>query len=369
MEASPHPRQTERLAALRSLSILDTAKEADFDDIVELASQICETPISVVNLIDADRQWFKAEIGLGVRETPIETSICAHAILEDEFVEIPDMQNDPRMRDNPLCMGDDGLRFYAGALLTAPNGLPLGTLCVLDRKPRQLTALQRKALKVLGRQVTALLNLRAAMQRQKLLLKEIDHRVKNSLHAVSSIIRREARSAPDEATASFLEQVEHRVGRIGVLHEHLYQLDEDDTVDLASYLDDLRGMMLHAVPDGVQLRLECERVTADGKSAAGLGVIFTEFVINSLKYAFPDNREGVIDIDLRRVDSEYVKLTCVDDGVGVDASSDSGHAKNSFGLRLMRASALQLGGKAELFTPDAGGYGLSVSVPLPEPKS
>ena len=97
----PILRQDERLASLRSYGILDTEREADFDDIVGLASQLCGTPISVVNLIDQDRQWFKAEVGLGVRETPIESSICAHAILEADFVEIPDTLSRPAHGGKP----------------------------------------------------------------------------------------------------------------------------------------------------------------------------------------------------------------------------------------------------------------------------
>ncbi|MFM9978649.1 MAG: GAF domain-containing protein, partial [Sphingomonadaceae bacterium] len=184
MEAAKHAQENERLAALRRYDILDTPREADFDAIVNLASRICEAPISVINLIDAERQWFKAEVGLGVRETPLETSICAHAILEQDYVEIPDTLHDARMRDNALCLGDPGLRFYAGALLRSPEGLPIGTLCVLDHKPRQLDELQRLTLVTLAAQVVTQLNLRAALARKAVLRKEIDHRVKNSLQSV-----------------------------------------------------------------------------------------------------------------------------------------------------------------------------------------
>ena len=175
MKAVEHPRQEERLARLRQYEILDTPREADFDEIVELASQICEAPISVVNLIDAERQWFKAEVGLGVRETPLETSLCSHAILESEFMEISDTLADDRTSDNPLCLDDQGLRFYAGFLLTSDDGLPLGTLCVLDTKPRRLSDSQRKALRILARQVMHQLDLRLALRRQELMRKEIDH--------------------------------------------------------------------------------------------------------------------------------------------------------------------------------------------------
>ena len=170
MRAEPHPSQAERLETLRKYKILDTEREELFDDIVHLASRICETPISVVNLIDADRQWFKAETGLGVRETPLETSICSHIILSDAFVEIPDTLLDKRMADNPLCTGDPHLRFYAGAQLIAPNGLPIGTLCVLDNKPRQLNDLQRDALRVLSHQIMRELELRRSLELQDTLL-------------------------------------------------------------------------------------------------------------------------------------------------------------------------------------------------------
>ena len=153
MQASKHQNEAARLAALRSYDILDTPRESDFDDIVDLAADICGTAISVINLIDADRQWFKAETGLGVRETPLETSICAHVILQDEFVEIFDTRADPRMCDNPLCLDEPGLRFYAGALLRTRDGQPIGTLCVLDHQPRTLTDLQRQAIRVLAAQV------------------------------------------------------------------------------------------------------------------------------------------------------------------------------------------------------------------------
>ena len=133
MKAAPHPQQALRLETLRKYEILDTPRETDFDEIVELASKICNVPISVVNLIDEDRQWFKAEVGIGARETPLVTSICSHVVLSSDFVEINDTHKDPRTADNELCMPADGLRFYAGALLKAKNGMPIGTLCVLDK--------------------------------------------------------------------------------------------------------------------------------------------------------------------------------------------------------------------------------------------
>ena len=165
-DATPAWDESERLAALRAYGILDTEPEKAFDDIVRLIARICEAPIAVVNLIDAERQWFKAEVGLGVRETPLATSFCAHALLQEAGMVIPDATKDARFDCNPLVTGEAHLRFYAGRLLTTSDGLPLGTLCVLDTRPRPegLTDLQAMALETLAGQVMAQLELRRTLR-------------------------------------------------------------------------------------------------------------------------------------------------------------------------------------------------------------
>jgi len=158
-----HPNEVERLQALRSYGILDTAVEAAFDDITRIACHVCLTPISLISLVDADRQWFKSEIGLGIRQTPLQHSICAHALFEHSFLEVPDASKDPRFECNPLVTGKPFIRFYAGALLRTPDGLPLGTVCVLDSKPRTLSTEQRDILTALARQVMSQMELRRAL--------------------------------------------------------------------------------------------------------------------------------------------------------------------------------------------------------------
>ena len=153
-----------RLAALDSYNVLDTPREQDFDDLALLASTICDTPIAVINLIGEDRQFFKAEVGLGVRETPLDTSFCARAILENDFLIVPDATKDPRFENNPLVTGTPHIRFYAGVLLKSDDGLPIGTVCVLGHEPKQLTNAQKTALEALGRQVMSHLELRRTLQ-------------------------------------------------------------------------------------------------------------------------------------------------------------------------------------------------------------
>lgn len=151
-----------RLAALARYNVLDTPREQTFDDIASLAATICGTPIAVVNFIGDGRQFFKAEVGLGVRETPFDSSFCAKALLEDDFLLVSDTSGDARFSGNPLVVGEPHLRFYAGALLKTEEGLAIGTVCVLDYAPRVLDAAQQNALRVLARQAMAALEARRA---------------------------------------------------------------------------------------------------------------------------------------------------------------------------------------------------------------
>lgn len=154
--------EAQRLAALRRYQILDTPREEEFDDFSRLAALICNTPISAITLVDEDRQWFKAEVGLGIRETPLDRSICKEAMLQRGLVVVSDTRLDPRFANNPLVKGEPFLQFYAGAALETDDGRPLGMLCVLDHQPRELTDEQGRALTALARQVMNTLELRLA---------------------------------------------------------------------------------------------------------------------------------------------------------------------------------------------------------------
>lgn len=153
--------EDQRLEALRAYGLLDTAPEQDFDELAALASKICDCPIALVSLMDRTRQWFKASVGVEVRETDRDLAFCAHAILTpDRVTVVPDARSDARFSDNPHVVGDPWIRFYVGVPLKSAGGAALGTLCVIDRRPRELTADQMSALAVLARQVTRLMELR-----------------------------------------------------------------------------------------------------------------------------------------------------------------------------------------------------------------
>jgi GAF domain-containing protein len=160
MKAPIPPNEEARLAALRRYRLLDTAAERAFDDITLLASTVCGTPMALISLVDAERQWFKSRRGLDVDQTPREQAFCAHAILDTATLVVEDARLDRRFADNPLVTGQPELRFYAGAPLIDREGYALGTLCVLDRQPRQIDAHQRNCLEALSRQVIEQLELR-----------------------------------------------------------------------------------------------------------------------------------------------------------------------------------------------------------------
>ena len=152
--------ESERLEALHSYRILDTDPEQVFNDLAQLSAFICGTPMALVSLIDDERQWFKAKVGMEPRELPRESAFCQHAMLSSDVYEVPDAMSDARFATNPLVTGVPNIRFYAGAPLLSPEGQPLGTLCALDTVPRQLSTDQREALRMLARQVMSHLELR-----------------------------------------------------------------------------------------------------------------------------------------------------------------------------------------------------------------
>ena len=165
---APHPpNEAERVAALRGYEILDTQPEAAFDDLTFLASFICQTPVALISLVDSDRQWFKSKVGVTATETPRDIAFCSWAILERDIFVVPDTSRDDRFIDNPLVLSDPKIRFYAGAPLTTTSGHAIGTLCVVDRVPRELSSDQMQSLRALSRQVQAQIDLRRNLTRLK----------------------------------------------------------------------------------------------------------------------------------------------------------------------------------------------------------
>ena len=198
-----------RLEALRNYHILDTEPERSFDDLTLLASHICGTPMALISLVDADRQWFKSRIGIPISETARAVSFCAHAINHRDLFIVPDARHDERFRNNPLVTGDQEIRFYAGAPLVTPDGHALGTLCVLDRVARTLSREQLESLTALCRQAEAQLELRKHLVELRLALEERDRaqgeqvKLIEELRAAHADVRRLSALMPYCSTCQF----------------------------------------------------------------------------------------------------------------------------------------------------------------------
>ena len=186
MAAAPPSIEAARIAALNRYAILDTEPEQSFDDLVILAAYVCKTPMAMLSLVDEHRQWFKSKVGVQVQETPREVSICSHAIRQEDLFVVPDTLEDPRFRENVLVVGEPRIRFYAGAPLINEDGFALGTLCVVDREPRELDEDQRSALMSLRRLALAQMELR---QNLRLLKDALNDRTKEE-HARELEVKR-----------------------------------------------------------------------------------------------------------------------------------------------------------------------------------
>ncbi|SHF18790.1 Two-component sensor histidine kinase, contains HisKA and HATPase domains [Kaistia soli DSM 19436] len=365
MEAGKHSEEARRIAALHRYDILDTPTEREFDEVVRVVSAICNAPISVINLIDEHRQWFKAEVGLGVRETPLPASICAHAILQDDFMLVPDTLDDIRFAGNPLVLGSPHLRFYAGALLKTPEGLPIGTICVLDTKPRGLDANQQALLRLMASQIMKLIESRqlviaeqaARLRAEQLaeenetLARESDHRVMNSLQQVSSVLSMQARGVGGVAKAE-LDSARHRVDAIALVHRQLHLARKLTSVDAAPFLRQLSEQMKASAPARIEaITVDVEDRCLAPEWASALGLIVAELIANSIKHAFPGDRRGTIAIRYRREGDASV-LSVEDDGVGLPAGFDPAKSKG-VGMRVIVAKARRIG--AELTSESIGG--------------
>ena len=350
-------REELRLAELRSLGILDTAPEADFDEIAQLAADLCEAPTALVSFVDADRQWFKARVCFEEPQTDLSRSVCALAIQGTGIFEIADLTTDPRTRNSPLLVDHPELRFYAGAPLISEAGAALGTLCVLDTRVRQLTELQRRVLRVLATQVVRQLDARRNLELAEMQRKEVDHRVKNSLQSVASYARILALGTHSEEALSALKVLQGKIETVAALHEALYQSEADERVDLARYIVNVGGLLKSHCPPHVRFSVAAGPARVPTAVATACATILNEFVANAIKHAFPGGRQGTITVTGRREDGFYV-MDCADDGVGMAKASGPG-----LGLQIIDAAAAQTGGSIEI-VPEGTGHHLRVRLPL-----
>lgn len=421
MGKAPLPQdERARLEALQRYQLLDTATEEQFDDIVKLASQICGTPISLISLIDKDRQWFKARKGLAVPETSRDYAFCAHAIHENELTIIEDATKDARFVDNPLVTNSPDIRFYAGAPLITHDHYRLGTLCVIDRVPRNLNEEQKFAMKVLADQVVKLMELRyhnlqlsrslqtvsEQKKRIQILLQErvklsdeltkanntkdqllsiVAHDLRSPLSTLKSLltlISSKGETLADKAqyTSALSKSVEGAANLLENLLQwgstqlngqepeksqlNLHQLIEELKEELKGAAYQKKNAFHNRVPQDFKLRA----------NATALNLILRNLLINANKFT----SEGRVSIEAYKQEDGRTRVLVRDTGVGMDEETQNhlfelnkkysrpgtANEKGSgLGLHMSREIIRQNGG--DLHIESQPGKGTTVSVIFP----
>lgn len=330
---APIPRnETQRLDELYEFDILDTVPEAAYDAITYLASQICDVPIALISIVDSDRQWFKSTVGIDAAQTPRDQAFCAYALHQpDDLMIVPDASTDSRFQANPLVTGDPSIRFYAGAPLTTHAGHVLGTLCVIDRKPRRLSAAQARALEALSLQVMALLQLRRTVQeldtkqrelaeatRQRdTFMATVSHEIRTPLTSVIGYVDLLRSGLPDEERAEVLEMLARHAADVEYLIEDLLIAARAEAESLKVWRVPVSlGAQVAQVLEGLYLDQDIPIIVdTAGCQAAGdparVRQIVRNLVTNAIRYGGPN-----ILIQATR-SGDRCHLTVRDDGPGV----------------------------------------------------
>jgi signal transduction histidine kinase len=337
----PH-NEEERLATLKSYDILDSMPEDAFDEIAAIASQICGTPISLVSLVDENRQWFKARVGLAVSETPRDVAFCSHAILTpSKLFVVPDTTKDIRFVDNPLVTGSPDIRFYAGAPLVTDDGFALGTLCVIDSKPRELSNEQYIAIEALARQVIAQIQLRKRIRDLEILEIElrtkaddisrfahlVSHDLKSPLRAISalaSLVEEETANQINEEAANGLRMLQtkaaHAINLVEGILQHTIagqKANQPETIDLLKFVESV--VEFCAPPEDVHVITDI-RVPEIKLDPVFLHQILQNLISNAIKYN--DKAEGVVKVNIHKSHNQII-LEVIDNGPGIEEKNQA----------------------------------------------
>ncbi|MCL5126884.1 MULTISPECIES: ATP-binding protein [unclassified Algibacter] len=372
--------EAERLKNLESYNILDTLPEIDYDNITAIAAEICGTPIALISLLDNKRQWFKSHHGIDTTETPKEQSFCAHAINNTDGVFIvPDTREDFRFHDNPLVTGDSNAIFYAGAQLTSKNGLPLGTLCVMDHKPNVLNEGQIKSLSALSNQVMNLLELRKNKFLLEKTLKDLEeknhelerfayiaaHDLKSPLINISSLAEifiEDYKLKIDAEGLKLLELILSSADSLRGLVDGLLNYSRSDgllkekksTINLQELTTEIAQLFNsdHRVKMVLKSSLETVHV-----NKTAIHHILMNLVSNAIKYS--DKDDVLIEMNVEETDTHY-QFFIKDNGPGIAPSNQSkifklfakvadqdkfGQAGHGIGLATVKKIVKKLGGK------------------------
>ncbi len=333
------PDETLRMAAVRRYDVLDTPPDNAFDRIAAIAARRFGVPIAIISIVDEDRIWFKSHHGLDVEQIGREPGLCASAILGDTPYLLNDATADPRSLANPLVAGEFGLRFYAAAPLRTHDGHNLGTLCVIDREPRQVTDDQMEELADLATivmdQLELQLSARRAVSSVELMSREIDHRVMNSLQFVSALLSLQGRTAASAEGAEHLQAAARRVSSIANVHRRSY-LDGANDVACVPFLEEFCADLGSILDRPVAVSGTEGTLPAD--AVQSIALIVNELVTNAVKHGA--DRVWVN----YRVEGDACELTIADDGPGLPADFAPSGTSHTLGIRVVNSLVARLNG-------------------------
>jgi len=342
--------ESQRMDAVRRYDILDTPADGSFDRITAIAARRFNAPISAISIVDHDRIWFKSHQGMPVDQIAREPGLCASAILSQRPYILLDAATDSRSLANPLVTGALGLRFYVGVPLQTRDGYNLGMLCVIDQAPRPVSQEQIDDLKDLASlvmdQMELRLSARRAVSQAKIMAREIDHRVMNSLQFISSMLTMQSRMPGLTDAASQLRMAANRVAAVARVHRHLYTEGVEGTVCCVTFLRRLCADLASILGKPVAVRGgESEVATT---RIQPIGLIVNELVTNAAKHG-TERIEVALNVKGGRCE-----LSVCDDGTGLPPGFDPEDSAAGLGMRVVTTLAKQLGGHLATGSNPAG---------------
>ncbi|MUP45832.1 GAF domain-containing sensor histidine kinase [Gramella sp. BOM4] len=389
--------ESARIEAVRDLEILDSFAEDTYDSITKLASEICQTPIALISIMDSNRNWFKSKVGTDIPQTDRDISFCGHAILEpSEILEITNTRNDIRFQDNPLVNSENGVRFYAGVPIKNEQGLPLGTLCVLDSKEHQLTEGQKESLKALAKQVELLFEYRRKnrvlekmkndLDENNRILREFASTVSHDLKMplanmiiTADILKAKYASKMDEEGINYLDYLKQAgltlSDYINGILDHYSSSSTEAVLNQEFFLNDL----LEDIIDLLQIAENCEINLPDNNlkihsNSSALGQIFMNLISNSLKY----NKQEKIIIDIDCTENrEFFNFSISDNGIGIPKEKQErifdlfitatdtdrrGKKGHGIGLSTVKKLVAGLGGSIKVVSEEGKGTRFDFSI-------
>lgn len=344
------PNESLRMNVVRRYAILDTPPDGAFDRVTAIAARLLGTPIAIVSIVDTDRIWFKSHHGLDTQQIPRNSGLCASAILHSDPWLVTDARHDPRTLANPLVAGELGLQFYLGVPLHTQDGFNLGTLCVLDTKPRTVTLEQLDTLTDLASVVMDQLELRlsamrsiaekeAALKHSHLMAEEVDHRVMNSLHLIVSMLSIQSAQLGSSEAAKEISRAAAKIFAVANVHQHINVGKAATTLDSADYLVQLCAGLSAMLGCGDQVAISVHAVPLSlaSEQLSRLGLIVNELVTNALKYG-----ASKVHVQLTPYHHQYC-LTVSDDGRGLPADFDI-DKMTGLGMKVITSLVKNLGG-------------------------